>query len=366
MLAADGTELKWLELVSVLFKTSDNNHTYKKYYLRPGSLIDSSLAPLENGQEGVVRPEEGYTLAGWVGYGQSELWDFAKDTVPDGTMTLLAVWGPEAPKVTLTADKTSVHVKGSFTLTAKAEHPLQKLVTYQYEWYRDGQKIAGEVKDTLVTDAPGSYTVQVKAVKGKLTSTSAASSAVVCTVTQHEYAAEWKSDGTNHWHACSVCGEKTDMAAHSFKWITDKEASSSEAGSRHEECSVCGYKKAAVEIPATGGGSSHSHSHGFGTEWKADAENHWHECRCGAKTDIAAHTFGKWKITKAPTAVRVGSRERTCTVCGYKAVETITLSGTASPQTGDASDIGLFMSLLLLSSAGLAGTVIYRRKKYGK
>ena len=37
---------------------------------------------------------------------------------------------------------------------------------------------------------------------------------------------------------------------HTFQWVVDKEATATEKGSKHEECSVCGYKKAAVEIPA--------------------------------------------------------------------------------------------------------------------
>lgn len=41
------------------------------------------------------------------------------------------------------------------------------------------------------------------------------------------------------------------MAAHDFKWVVDKEATSSATGSKHEECKTCGYKKAAVTIPAT-------------------------------------------------------------------------------------------------------------------
>ena len=67
----------------------------------------------------------------------------------------------------------------------------------------------------------------------------------------HSYGSEWKNDATNHWHECS-CGDKTDKAVHDFKWIVDKEATATQKGSKHEECKVCGYKKAAVEIPATG------------------------------------------------------------------------------------------------------------------
>ena len=44
-----------------------------------------------------------------------------------------------------------------------------------------------------------------------------------------------------------------EEAAHTFAWVTDKEATATEAGSKHEECTACGYEKAAVEIPATGG-----------------------------------------------------------------------------------------------------------------
>ena len=70
----------------------------------------------------------------------------------------------------------------------------------------------------------------------------------------HSYGTDWKADTNNHWHECA-CGDKADTASHTFKWVTDKEATATEKGSKHEECSVCGYKKAAAEIPATGSGS---------------------------------------------------------------------------------------------------------------
>lgn len=71
----------------------------------------------------------------------------------------------------------------------------------------------------------------------------------------HKYGTEWKYDETNHWHECE-CGNKADITAHNFKWIIDKEATATEKGSKHEECTVCGYKKTAVDIPAIGFGSS--------------------------------------------------------------------------------------------------------------
>ena len=66
----------------------------------------------------------------------------------------------------------------------------------------------------------------------------------------HEYG-DWKYDDEAHWKECE-CGVKTDRVAHSFVWIVDKEATATAVGSRHEQCEVCGYARAAVEIPATG------------------------------------------------------------------------------------------------------------------
>lgn len=71
----------------------------------------------------------------------------------------------------------------------------------------------------------------------------------------HNYGTEWKYDETNHWHECE-CGNKADITAHTFKQIIDKEATTTEKGSKHEECTVCGYKKAAVDIPVTDFGNS--------------------------------------------------------------------------------------------------------------
>ena len=127
----------------------------------------------------------------------------------------------------------------------------------------------------------------------------------------HKYGTEWKYDETNHWHECE-CGNKADIMAHNFKWIVDKEATATEKGSKHEECTVCGYKKAAVDIPKID-----SHNHNYGTEWKYDSTNHWHECEDGEKADITAHNF-KWIIDKEATTAEKGSKHEECTVCGYK------------------------------------------------
>ena len=68
----------------------------------------------------------------------------------------------------------------------------------------------------------------------------------------HTFKTEWSNDENNHWHECSLCGTVKDKAAHTFEWKIDKKPTAGEAGAKHEECTVCGYKKGAVTIEPTG------------------------------------------------------------------------------------------------------------------
>ena len=186
----------------------------------------------------------------------------------------------------------------------------------------------------------------------------------------HSYGSEWKNDADNHWHECS-CGDKKDTAVHTAgEWIIDTPATATTDGSKHKECTVCGYTMTTETIPATGGGE---HTHSYGSDWKNDATNHWHECSCGDKADKAAHDF-KWVVDKEATATQKGSKHEECRVCGYKkaAVE-IPATGTPtepgkptdsdSPQTGDNSNMILWIALLFISGGAVIGITVYSKKK---
>ena len=185
---------------------------------------------------------------------------------------------------------------------------------------------------------------------------------------------EWKYDAENHWHECS-CGDKKDVAAHTASdWIIDTPATATADGTKHKECTVCSYTMATetipATIPATGGGE---HTHSYGSEWKYNADNHWHECSCGDKADKAAHDF-KWIVDKEATATQNGSKHEECKVCGYKkaAVE-IPATGTPtepgkptdpdSSQTGDNSNMLLWIALLFISGGAVIGITVYSKKK---
>lgn len=65
------------------------------------------------------------------------------------------------------------------------------------------------------------------------------------------------------------------------------------------------------------------HTHEYADEWSSNGTDHWHECECGDKADIANHTFGEWTTTKEATEETEGSKYHTCAECGYK--ETVTV-----------------------------------------
>ena len=203
---------------------------------------------------------------------------------------------------------------------------------------------------------------------------------VILAATGHS-ASDWKSDNTDHWKECTVVGcgviiEDSKAAHTAGEWIIDTPATATTSGSKHKECTVCGYTMTTETIPATGGGE---HTHSYGSDWKNDADNHWHECSCGDKADKAAHDF-KWVVDKEATATQKGSKHEECKVCGYKkaAVEipatgsttkptdptqTNPSTGAESPKTGDNSNMILWIALLFISGGVLTGVTVFDKRK---
>lgn len=138
----------------------------------------------------------------------------------------------------------------------------------------------------------------------------------------HNYGTEWKYDETNHWHECE-CGNKADITAHTFKQIIDKEATATEKGSKHEECTVCGYKKTAVDIPATG---------------------------VGISSDDEANKPTNTVSSESSSADQLNNT-----------------ANTASPKTGNSGNIILWIALLFVSGGVfIAATAVDRKKTKNK
>lgn len=66
----------------------------------------------------------------------------------------------------------------------------------------------------------------------------------------HTYAGSpWYQDATSHWHQCTdgTCPDPSssteDLARHTFVWKVDKAATKTQTGLKHEECTVCHFKR---------------------------------------------------------------------------------------------------------------------------
>lgn len=159
-------------------------------------------------------------------------------------------------------------------------------------------------------------------------------------------AATCEEDGNIEYYTCSKCGKKYN----------------DEAGTRE-------LRDEEIIIEAAG--------HSYSTEWKFDADSHWHECTCGERSEEGSHTFGDWMVTKEATETADGSRERKCTVCGYVQSEKISAIGGAtdntesggtdssgdsdSPQTGDNTNAFLWLVLMAAGGCGLIVTMFARK-----
>lgn len=224
---------------------------------------------------------------------------------------------------TVTVNGNVVNASGSWSFAEDHQHVWGQPV---YTWSQDGTTCTAtrscvedgsHVEEETVNVTGEVTTLPTCTAKGKTTYIAAFTSSWAETQTRvledvdllpHSYAGGWKSDSTGHWQECAECGSKLNEAAHTFAWVTDKEATATEAGSGHEECTVCRYAKATAEIPAT-----------------------------GTPSDTDTSTSG----------------EET----GDKNV----------PQTGEDSKIVLWIAVMLAAGAALTGTVLYScKKKYSR
>ena len=92
--------------------------------------------------------------------------------------------------------------------------------------------------------------------------------------------------------------------------------------------------------------------HAYGSDWKYDSTNHWHECsRCHDKKDEAAHSASEWIIDTAATETAEGAKHKECTVC-KKVLETATIPATGSSHT---NSYGVYVGMTYT-----AGNLIYQ------
>lgn len=116
---------------------------------------------------------------------------------------------------------------------------------------------------------------------------------VVC---QHNWNSTWRSDSYSHWHDCSICKGKGDMAAHTYDQQVktkayEKSSATCLSGTTYYMSCVCGAKGAdTFEI---GDKDPDNHSGILNNDWKSNDTNHWKEYSCcRARAEEAAHSGG--------------------------------------------------------------------------
>ncbi|MCM1045365.1 MAG: Ig-like domain-containing protein [Candidatus Gastranaerophilales bacterium] len=105
------------------------------------------------------------------------------------------------------------------------------------------------------------------------------------TVTAHEHTFDdiWHKDETGHWHQCTQDTVRKDEAAHSMREVIDQAATEEQTGRKHEECTVCGYTGAEIEIPKL----DHTHAMTYHAEVAATCT------QAGVKAYYACSKCGK-------------------------------------------------------------------------
>lgn len=92
--------------------------------------------------------------------------------------------------------------------------------------------------------------------------------------TAHKFSAVWTKNYKEHWHACTRCGEKSDIGDHYPGPAATEE--------KDQICLTCGY----VMTPKKG------HVHKYSEDWSSDETGHWYPCEgCEDQKDFAYHEY---------------------------------------------------------------------------
>lgn len=140
---------------------------------------------------------------------------------------------------------------------------------------------------------------------------------------------DWIKTETNHKRICE-CGEEADAGTHTFQWIIDRAATEDATGLKHEECTVCHYAKAGVEIPKLDHTHNMNHNAAVAPTCTTDGTvEYWHCTKCGKNyadangatelTSVKAEALGHSMTHHAAvpaTCVQDGTKEYwACALC---------------------------------------------------
>jgi hypothetical protein len=103
-------------------------------------------------------------------------------------------------------------------------------------------------------------------------------------------------NGSTHSHEFGTVW-KSDATQHWHECSCGEKSGIANHTFENNICNICGYERIV------------SHTHSFGSNWMTSETQHWHECNCGEKSDVANHIW-EWLVTTP------GLETEICTICG--------------------------------------------------
>ena len=254
---------------------------------------------------------------------------------------------------TLKAAQPEIHTATELKAGVAAHYFCDECDTY----FTEGKVVT--TMDALTGAVPSHNYATVNGYKGEDGHADTCACGAKDTVTAHtpDRAAATETDPVK----CSVCEyEITPALGHTHKNLTKVPAETADCekdGNIEYYTCTCGkwFADATASVEITDKDSVViKGGHKYGTDWKSDKNNHWNECACGDKGNTAAHkdenTDGK------------------CDVCDYNVGLPTTPDGgnkpSDTPQTGDNTQLGLWIALLIVSSFGIVAITLFGKKKY--
>lgn len=241
-------------------------------------------------------------------------------TVTDGSTTLTS--GTDytvsySNNINVGTATVTVIGKGNYTGTVNKEFTIIHTHTFSSDWSKDADyhwHAATCGHDVVDSKTAHSWCTGVTdSTTGNVTYTCSVCRATKTDTHTHTFATDWTTDDNYHWYA-ATCGHDVidSKTAHTEDsgTVTLPPTETTE-GTKTFKCSVCGYVMRTETLPSTGT----EHVHDFGTEWKHDNINHWHECDCGNISENAPHTPSDWIVETPATINSEGVKIKKCTVC---------------------------------------------------
>ena len=120
----------------------------------------------------------------------------------------------------------------------------------------------------------------------------------------HKFSSAWSKNSTQHWHACDICGEKSDVGGHYPGPAATEE--------KAQYCLTCGL----MMMPQK------AHTHVYAVQYTSDGSEHWYACEgCAERKSVEIHSYDD-------------PCDPDCNVCGHTTEKSHETDGWQSDENG--------------------------------